>query len=513
VKSNCMSVEPLETELGRKRRINQSTCNKDFSCVQGFCPSFVTVHGGRLRRKARQAADGGKALPEPALPSVEHGWNVVLAGIGGTGIVTVGAMLAQAAHLDGLRASVLDLTGMAQKYGAVMSHLRFMPAGATLPSSRLAAGEADTVIGCDLIVTAGQEALSKMAPGRTFAVVNSAVIPTGDFTRQPDWDPDAASLLERVRARTGGALHAVDAERLATALLGDSIATNMFLLGFAWQHGRVPVTLKALDEAIAQSGVDVAFNRSSFDWGRRMAVEPDVVLQAAAGPQEGGATVVEFAPRRLQRLEEIVADRVRRLTAYQDAEYAERYRALVEKARLKDEELGAGGSLARAVARYYYKLLANKDEYEVARLFSAPEFRRQIEAQFDGDYTLHFHLGAWPLAQRDPRSGELKKREIGPWVLKAMRLLQHGKRLRGSALDPFRRSPERKLAAELLGQYEADVGHILESARVATAATALASWPEKVRGYGGVRERHAEAIAEERAALREQVQQGEATAA
>ncbi|MBE7416755.1 MAG: indolepyruvate ferredoxin oxidoreductase family protein [Ideonella sp.] len=513
VKSNCMSVEPLETELGRKRRINQSTCNKDFSCVQGFCPSFVTVHGGRLRRKARLAVEGAKALPVPALPSVERGWNVVLAGIGGTGIVTVGAMLAQAAHLDGLNASVLDLTGMAQKYGAVMSHLRFLPAGATLPSSRLASGEADTVIGCDLIVAAGQEALSKMAPGRTFAVVNSAVIPTGDFTRQPDWDPDAATLIERLQARTGGALQALDAERIATALMGDSIATNMFLLGFAWQHGRVPVTLTSLEKAIAQSGVDVAFNRSSFDWGRRMAVEPDEVLKAAAGLHEGGATVVEFAPRKLHKLDDIVADRARRLTAYQDTGYAERYRALVEKARVKDDALGAGGSLARAVARSYYKLLANKDEYEVARLFSAPEFRHQIEAQFAGDYTLHFHLGAWPLAKRDPLTGELRKRELGPWVLKVMRVLQHGRHLRGTALDPFRNSPERKLAAELLGQYEDDVGHILDHARAATAATALASWPEKVRGYGGVRERHAKTVADERAALREQVRQAQAEAA
>jgi indolepyruvate ferredoxin oxidoreductase len=513
VKSNCMSVEPLETELGRKRRINQSTCNKDFSCVQGFCPSFVTVHGGRLRRKAPQASEGGTPLPQPALPSVEHGWNVVLAGIGGTGIVTVGAMLAQAAHFDGLRASVLDLTGMAQKYGAVMSHLRFLPGGATLPSSRLAAGEADTVIGCDLIVAAGQEALSKMAPGRTFAVVNSAVIPTGDFTRQPDWDPDAASLLERLRSRTAGALHAVDAERIATALLGDSIATNMFLLGFAWQHGRVPVTLASLAKAIAQSGVDVTFNRSSFDWGRRMAVEPAAVLKAAAGPQEGGATVVEFAPGKLHRLEDIVADRVRRLTEYQDERYAARFQALVDKARAKDEALGAGGSLARAVARSYYKLLANKDEFEVARLFSAPEFKRQIEAQFDGDYSLHFHLGAWPLARRDPKTGEMRKRELGPWVLKAMGMLKHFRRVRGTGLDPFRNTPERKLAAELLAQYEEDIAHIIEHASAASLAIALASWPDKVRGYGGVRERHARAVAEERKLLREKVSEEHATAA
>jgi len=286
----------------------------------------------------------------------------------------------------------------------------------------------------------------------------------------------------------------------------------MFLLGFAWQHGRVPVTLASLEKAIELSGVDVAFNRASFDWGRRMAVEPEAVLKAAEGPQEG-ATVVEFAPRKLHRLDEIVADRVRRLTAYQDAGYAARYQALVEKARAKDDALGAGGRLARAVARSYYKLLANKDEYEVARLFSAPEFKRQLEAQFDGDYTLHFHLGAWPLARRDPRTGEMRKRELGPWALKAMGVLQHLRRLRGTPLDPFRNSPERKLAAGLLTQYEADVGYILEHARLATAATALASWPEKVRGYGGVRERHAEAVAPEREGLRDRVRQEHATAA
>jgi indolepyruvate ferredoxin oxidoreductase len=351
-----------------------------------------------------------------------------------------------------------------------------------------------------------------MAPGRTFAVVNSAVIPTGDFTRMPDWDPDAANLLARIQARTGGGVHAVDAEQIATALMGDSIATNMFLLGFAWQHGRVPVTLASFEKAIELSGMDMAFNRSSFDWGRRMAVEPDSVLKAAGGPVEG-ATVIEFAPRKLHRLDDIVADRVRRLTAYQDAGYAARYQALVEKASAKDEELGAGGSLARAVARSYYKLLANKDEYEVARLFSAPEFKRQLQAQFDGDYKLHFHLGAWPLGRRDARTGEMSKREFGPWVLTAMGLLQHLRRLRGTAMDPFRNSPERKLAAGLLAQYEADISHILHHARVATAATALASWPDKVRGYGGVRERHAQAVAEERVMLRNQMVQGHATAA
>lgn len=235
-----------------------------------------------------------------------------------------------------------------------------------------------------------------------------------------------------------------------------------------------------------------------------MAVEPDAVLKAAAGPQDG-VSLVEFAPRKLHRLDDIVADRVRRLTAYQDARYAARYKGLVEKARAKDDQLGAGGALARAVARSYYKLLAHKDEYEVARLFSAPEFKRELQAQFDGDYTLHFHLGAWPMARRDPLSGDLRKRELGPWILKAMGVLQHLRRLRGTSLDPFRRSPERKLAAELLAQYEADISHIIDHAHVASAATALAGWPEKVRGYGGVRQRHAHAVSRERDSLRDQI--------
>ncbi len=479
--------------------------------MQGFCPSFVTVHGGRLRRKARQSADD-VVLPMPALPEVEHGYNVVLAGIGGTGIVTVGAMLAQAAHLDGLRASVLDLTGMAQKYGAVMSHLRFMPAGATLPSSRLAAGEADTVIGCDLIVTAGQEALSKMAPGRTFAVVNSAVIPTGDFTRMPDWDPDAASLLARIQTRTGGGLHAIDAERIATALMGDSIATNMFLLGFAWQHGRVPRHAgvagpghRAQRRGRGVQPLELRLGPPDGDRARRGA---EGGCGSAGGREPGRVRAAQVAsPRRDRGRSRTPAHRL------PGRPLCGAYQALVEKARIKDDDLGAGGSLARAVARSYYKLLAHKDEYEVARLFSAPEFKRQLQAQFDGDYKLHFHLGAWPMARRDAQSGDVRKRELGPWVLKAMGVLQHLRRLRGTPLDLFRHTPERKLAAALLMQYEADVSHILDHAHAAPAATALASWPDKVRGYGGVRERHAQAVAEERHVLRDQVLEQHAEAA
>lgn len=506
VKSNCMSIEPLETELGRKRQINQSSCNKDFSCVEGFCPSFVTVHGGRLKRPVRAGAAGGEwpALPDPTLPTVSHGYNVLLAGIGGTGIVTIGTILGQAAQLDGLATSLLDLTGLAQKYGAVMTHLRFADDAAVIPSSRLTAGEADAVIGCDLIVTAGQEALSKIAPGRSFVVVNTAVNPTGDFTKNPDWNPHAQQLLDRLGERAHGALHALDASRLATALMGDAIAINMFLLGFAWQHGRIPVTLAALQRAIAINGVEVLFNQESFEWGRRAAVDLKSVEQAASKTSE--SRVIQFAPRPLQRVEDIIEDRSRRLIEYQNSAYSQRYRDLVAKVQRKDQALGANGRLARAVARYYYKLLADKDEFEVARLYSSDAFRRQIEAQFDGDFKLHFHLGAWPFGRRDTQ-GHWHKREVGPWMLSAMGLLQRLRWLRNTWLDPFRNTPERKLAQQLLKHYEADLDLILEKGtlEVVDAVVELAGLPERVRGYGHVRQAHVDKIVALRAELRDRL--------
>ncbi|ORL55145.1 indolepyruvate ferredoxin oxidoreductase [Pseudomonas aeruginosa] len=501
VKSNCMSVEPLETELGRKRQINQSSCNKDFSCVEGFCPSFVTVHGGRLKRPARSAGGDWGELAEPALPGLDGGYNLLLAGIGGTGIVTVGTILGQAAQLDGLATSLLDLTGLAQKYGAVMTHLRFARDAAEIPSSRLTVGEADAVVGCDLIVTAGQEALSKVAAPRSFVVVNTAVNPTGEFTKSADWDPHAQELLARLRERTEGALHALDANRLATALMGDAIAINMFLVGFAWQHGRIPVTLDALRRAIELNGVSVEFNLQSFEWGRRAAV--DLAAVEAAAAQASDVQVIQFPPRAPQTAQEIVENRSQRLTDYQNSAYAQRYRDLVAQVQSKDEALGAAGRLASAAARYYYKLLADKDEFEVARLYSSETFRQQLAAQFEGDYKLHFHLGAWPLGRRDAQ-GNWHKREVGPWMLSAMGLLKRLRWTRDSWLDPFRHTPERKLAKALLARYEDDLELILEAATPQTleAAIELAELPEHIRGYGHVREAHARKVEGSRAALR-----------
>lgn len=508
VKSNCMSIEPLETELGRKRKINQSSCNKDLSCVEGFCPSFVTVRGGRLKKQAAdlRSQDGWSALPLPTLPDTTGGYGVLIAGVGGTGIVTVGAILGMAASLEGRQSSVLDVTGIAQKYGAVMSHLRFAPQGEELRSARLGVGEADLLIGCDLIVASGDEALGKLRAGDSYVIVNTTLAPTAAFPKMPDWQADIDGLTGRLRGMVGERVRTLEASDIATALMGDAIAVNMFLLGYAWQLGRVPVGLDALFRAIELNGVQVDFNRTSFEWGRRMAVDPRAVqCHMTSGSKPGVASVIRLAQLPLEQLEDIVADRRRRLVAYQGEGLAERYVAMVERVRQADELIGAEGRLARAVARYYYKLLANKDEFEVARIYASPAFRKEIEDQFEGDYQVRLNLGAWPFAKRDPVTGALQKRELGPWIFPALRVLQSLRGLRGTWLDPFRNNSERKLAREVLAAYEDDLAFLLTQARrvvSASDAVALASLPEKIRGYGHVRDTYAKEVAASRLELR-----------
>ncbi|HJV85273.1 MAG TPA: indolepyruvate ferredoxin oxidoreductase family protein [Noviherbaspirillum sp.] len=489
-KSNCMSIEPVMTELGRKRRINQSSCNKDYSCVEGFCPSFVTVHGGSLRRGKTRSLPVGDfpALPEPAVPQLgDSAYGVLVTGIGGTGVVTIGAILGMAAHIDGKAATTLDVTGLAQKYGAVMSHVRIGRDPEMLQSSRLAAREADLLVGCDLVVSAGDEALSRLCGGRSRAAVNTELTPTSDFTRNPDWQLDAQELQQRIRTAAGGddRVACLPASRLAMDLMGDTIAANMLMLGYAWQRGWVPVSRTAIERAVELNGVSVDFNLKSFLWGRRMAHDPASV-EALVKP----AAVISIVPSRLNRLADIIADRVARLTAYQDAAYAERYRRVVTQVAEAERLFDTGERLARAVARNYFKLLAHKDEFEVARLHSSPEFRAELEQSFEGDYKLHFHLGAWPFAERDPVTGRPRKRELGPWVLPVFGVLARLRGLRGTILDPFRSSPERKLAQRLLAEYESDISQMLEGldARRIELAVEIAEWPEQIRGYGHVRE-------------------------
>jgi indolepyruvate ferredoxin oxidoreductase len=487
--SNCLSVTPVETAFGRKRAIDQSSCNKDFSCLKGFCPSFVTVEGGKLR-KPQAAAGLDIALPEPAVRGTAQPYGIMVTGIGGTGVVTIGQLLGMAAHLEGKGASVMDMTGLAQKGGAVLSHVRIAETPAQLHAVRVGIGAADLLLGCDLVVSASLDALGRAAPGRTTAIVNAQETITGDFTRDPDWNFPAAKLQAMIRAAADN-VEFPDATRLATALMGDAIATNPFMLGYAYQRGLLPVSGAALERAIELNGVAIDFNKRAFRWGRMAAVDPAAV-ERAANPKP--------AKPLPKTLDEILAHRSDHLAAYQDEALAERYAALVIRAREAEKQRTPGmEGFALAVAQNYAKLLAYKDEYEVARLYTDGTFAARLQGQFDGDYKLKVHLAPPLWAQRDQETGTLKKRAYGGWVLPAFRLLAKLKVLRGTAFDPFGHSAERKEERRLIGEYEATVAELIAGLNPGNhrAAVALASLPDAIRGYGHVKEK---AIAE--AALR-----------
>ncbi|MES2128040.1 MAG: indolepyruvate ferredoxin oxidoreductase family protein [Pseudomonadota bacterium] len=498
VQSNCLSVEPLETELGRKRQINQSSCNKDFSCTTGFCPSFVTVEGGALK-KPKKAATGEAAppvLPEPARPTTETPFGILITGIGGTGVVTVGQILAMAAHVEGKGAIVLDMSGLAQKGGPVMSHVRLADKQADLHSTRVGTGSADLVIGCDLIVTASRDALSRMGEGRTYAAINSTGSSTAAFVKNPDWQfPGASSQAEIVKACGQPNVDFVDAGQIATALMGDSIATNMFMLGYAWQRGHVPLSEASIMKAIELNNVSVGFNKAAFTWGRTAAHDlPSLVKMTTP------AKVIEF--KRTQTLDDVVGKRIELLTAYQDANYAGQYKAFVDQVRAAEAKLGSGTRLTEAVARYFYKLMAYKDEYEVARLYTSGAFAEKVAGMFEGDYKLKFHL-APPLLAKTDAQGHLIKQEFGSWMMKAFGVLAKFKGLRGTALDIFGYTAERKMERALIGEYRDTVGGLLPklTSDNLAQAVAIASIPEDIRGYGHVKERHLKAAKEKEATL------------
>ncbi len=498
VQSNCLSVEPLETELGRKRQINQSSCNKDFSCVSGFCPSFVTVEGGGLKKpkKTTTSEAAPPALPMPAIPSVETPYGILVAGVGGTGVVTVGQILAVAAHVEGKGAIVLDQSGLAQKGGPVMSHVRLAERQADLHSTRVGTGSADLVIGCDQIVTASRDALSRMGEGRTWAAVNASGATTAAFVKNPDWQFPAEGSRGAIQQACGkDNVDFIDAGQIATALMGDTIATNMFMLGYAFQKGHVPLQEDSLLKAIELNGVSVAFNKAAFNWGRSAAHDLAAVSRAALPSK-----VVEF--KRIQTLDDLVSRRIELLTAYQDAAYASQYKAFVDQVRAQEEKLGKGTRLTEAVARYFYKLMAYKDEYEVARLHTDPAFREKIGSMFEGDTKLKFHL-APPLMAKHDKEGRAIKRDYGPWMMSAFGVLAKFKGLRGTAFDVFGYTAERKTERALIGQYRETVTALLPKLTVdkLAQAVAIASIPEDIRGYGHVKERHLKAAREKEAAL------------
>ena len=495
VTSNCVSVVPLETEWGRKRAIDQSSCNKDFSCVDGFCPSFVTVHGGAVRKPKPAAEDSERfaGLPVPEVPDVsETPYGILVTGIGGTGVVTIGALIGMAAHLEGKGCTVLDMAGLAQKGGAVVSHVRVADRPEDIHAVRIAAGSARLVLGCDMMVAASFDALAKMRPDFTRAVVNDHAAMTGDFTRQPDMTFPAGSMAADIgRAVGDGAVDFVNATRLATALLGDAIGANLFVLGYAVQKGLVPVTLEAIERAVELNGVAVDMNKRALAWGRLAAHDPAAV-EAAAAPRQAKSRSREISGS----LDEVIERRLRQLTAYQDADYARRYRDLIVRVQKAETQRVKGRSdLTEAVARYYFKLLAYKDEYEVARLFVDGDFAAQLRTQFTGDYTLRFHLAPPLLAERDPDTGHLRKRAFGPWILPAFRLLAKLKRLRGTALDPFGYTEERREERRLIADYEQTVEELIAGLTVEThgLAVSIASVPEQIRGYGHIKQASIEA--------------------
>src|SRR5687767_2423472 len=406
VKSNCLSVEPLETDFGRKRQINQSSCNKDYSCVKGFCPSFVTIEGGRLRKGKTAPKEAEGEVPSPQLPSLSAPYGILVTGIGGTGVITIGQIIAVAAHVEGKGVTVLDMSGLAQKYGAVMSHVQLAATPDQMHATRIDMGGANLVLGCDLVVTASTESLGKMAPKRTRALVNGSVTPTAEFVRNPNWQLPGSDLQKDI-ADSCEKAEFVNATAIASGLMGDAIATNMFMLGYAYQKGWIPLAAESLERAIELNGVAVEFNKKSFVWGRRAAVDLEKVRRIAMP-----AEVIPIEQHFSRSLDELVERRVKFLTEYQNRAYADRYRAMVEKVRAKDEKL------AEVVARNYAKLLAYKDEYEVARLHADTNFRKKIEGMFEGDYRVVYHLAPPLLTKKD------EKMRFGPWMLSVFRILK-----------------------------------------------------------------------------------------
>lgn len=502
-KSNCLAVMPLETELGRKREIDQNACNKDFSCVEGFCPSFVTVHGGGLRKPEAVGASLDPAqLPEPQHPTLERPWNVLIPGVGGSGVTTLGALLGMAAHLEGKGCTVLDQAGLAQKFGPVVTHVRIAARQDDIYAVRIAAGETDLLLGCDLVVAAGDDSLTRLNDQISHAVINSHESATAEFTRNPDAQVPGKAMREALMDAVGAdKTYFIDATRLATRLMGDSIATNLFLLGFAYQQGLLPLSAEAIEKAITLNGVSTELNLQAFRWGRRAVIEPEAVEQLAR-PAERTEPIC-------QTLEEIVDWRVDFLTQYQNAAYARRYRSMVE--RVRDVDTADDLALSKAVARYYFKLLAYKDEYEVARLYSEPEFRRQLEAQFEGDYRLRFHLAPAWLAKRDKASGEPRKRELGPWVLNVFGVLARLRFLRGTPLDVFGYGHDRRVERALIGEYERNLEDLLTQLKPTNyrTAVAIAALPELIRGYGPVKERAIAKARQQEKLLKAQMNRGD----
>ncbi|MBL8349416.1 MAG: indolepyruvate ferredoxin oxidoreductase family protein [Burkholderiaceae bacterium] len=497
VQSNCLSVEPVETEFGRKRRINQNTCNKDYSCTKGFCPSFVTVEGGQLKKPKKEARPDPftlPAIPAPAIPEPvddqgrDRAWGIVVAGVGGTGVITIGSLLGMAAHLEGKGVVTQDSAGLAQKGGATWSHVQIAATPEAIHTTKVDTAKADLVIACDGIVAAGKATLSLMREGTTFVAMNNHATPTAAFVANPDWQAPTAGCETALAAAVGrDRLGLFDAEQVAVQLLGDSLYTNPLLLGYAWQKGQVPLGHAALMRAFELNGTQVDNNKAAFEWGRRCAHD-----LAAVQALFKAAQVIQFVKK--PSLAEMIAKRVDFLTGYQDAAYAKQYADFVARVQQAESPLNST-RLTEAVARYLFKLMAYKDEYEVARLHSDPAFTARIAEMFEGDYKLVHHL-APPILGKVDAQGRPLKQAFGPWMRSAFGVLVRLKGLRGTALDIFGKTEERRTERALIDEYKACIGELLAglSAGNLAAAVEVARLPEEIRGYGPVKARHLAAV-------------------
>ncbi|PLX44136.1 MAG: indolepyruvate ferredoxin oxidoreductase [Hyphomicrobiales bacterium] len=499
--SNCVSVMPLETEFGRKRRIHQSSCNKDFRCIDGFCPSFVTVSGARLKRGTdRQIGAEADALfadlPQPVVPALERNFAMVITGVGGTGVVTVGALIGMAAHLEGKGCGLIDMAGLAQKGGAVVTHLRLAPEPDDIHAIRVGPGGADFVLGCDLVVAGGEKVTGTLRKGRSRAVINSFEAMTTEFMADPDTPFPGRLLAEAITERVGAdAASFINAGKLAVRLMGDAIYANLFLLGYAWQMGALPLSEAAILRAIELNGVAVEMNKRAFAWGRRAAHQPQEVQRLAGGESR------EVASRDLDGL---IAHRQQDLTAYQNPGLGRRFAERIAQIRSAEAALGGGReSLTRAAAESYHKVLAYKDEYEVARLFTDGRFAGSLKEQFDGAPQLTLWFAPPFLAQRDAQTGRLRKLKFGSWALYLLKVLARFKFLRGTWLDPFGRMEERRVERRLIREFEADLDTIAAclSEKTHAACCELAALPLGIRGFGPVKLKAAREAAEKRQEL------------
>lgn len=482
--SNCLSVMALETEFGRKRRINQSSCNQDFSCLEGFCPSFVTLERATRDPVTPLASATVPGLTEPTPAPIGSVYNILIAGVGGTGVVTASGLLGLAAHLEGKVVLQLDQTGLAQKFGAVLSHVRIAQDREHVHGMRIPAGQVDLLLGADLVVAAGPESLAMLSPERSAVTVNTHEEMPPSFIYDPDYDFPARKLLAALGSRSRAErVSTLDATRLASALLGDSIAANVFMLGFAFQRGALPLSSASLYRALELFGVNVDKNKQTFDWGRFTAEDPDRVEQLAGK--------VERVTERSQSLADILASREPFLRAYQDRKYARRYRVRVDRIAEAEQRVRPGSTaLAEAVARNYFKLLAYKDEYEVARLYTQTDFLERLRRNFGSDAKLNFHLSPPLIARLDPDTGRPKKYRFGGWILVLFKVLVRLKGLRGTRLDPFGYSAERRMERRLIADYEAFLDELVENLDAGRfeLALELADLPQSVRGFGPIKD-------------------------